>query len=129
MVQLNLLSGPQAGARWVARRLPICLGRSSTAQIQLDAPGVWDEHARLDFTPQEDFRLRALGDGFLAVNGALVCDALLRNGDRIRLGSAELQFWLAETRQRPLWWREGLAWMGIVLFTSGQLALLYWLLR
>ena len=90
---------------------------------------MWDEHARLDFTPQEDFRLRALGDGFLAVNGELVRDALLRNGDRIRLGSAELQFWLAETRQRPLWWREGLAWMGIVLFTSGQLALLYWLLR
>ena len=81
MVQLNLLSGPQAGARWVARRLPICLGRSSAAQIQLDASGVWDEHARLDFTPQEDFRLRALGDGFLAVNGALVCDCLLYTSD------------------------------------------------
>ena len=129
MVQLNLLSGPQAGARWVARRLPICLGRSSTAQIQLDAPGVWDEHARLDFTPQEDFRLRALGDGFLAVNGELVRDALLRNGDRIDWVRPSCNFGWLKPGSDLCGWREGLAWMGIVLFTSGQLALLYWLLR
>jgi hypothetical protein len=54
---------------------------------------------------------------------------VLRNGDRLGLGSVQLRFWLAETRQRGLRVREGLAWSCVVVVTLGQLALLYWLLR
>jgi predicted component of type VI protein secretion system len=129
MVQFSVLSGRQAGTRWVARRFPFCIGRGDGTHLQLDAPGVWDQHARLDFKRNEGFCLTALGDALVTVNDKPVRDAVLRNGDHIGLGSARVQFWLAETRQRSLWWREAAAWSCVGLFTLGQIGLLHWLLR
>ncbi|HWQ91015.1 MAG TPA: hypothetical protein VN673_05035, partial [Clostridia bacterium] len=54
--------------------------------------------------------------------------ALLRNGDDIDLGGLKLQFWLSETRQKPLAFRELLTWAGIALISLAQIALIYWLI-
>ena len=63
------------------------------------------------------------------VNSQAANDVLLRNGDLIQLGSSKLQFWLSETRQRGLRFREWLTWSGIAAISLGQVALIYWLLR
>jgi hypothetical protein len=53
----------------------------------------------------------------------------LRNGDAIAIGSLKMQFWLSETRQAGLRFREGITWIGIAAISIGQVALVYWLLH
>ena len=73
--------------------------------------------------------LTAQPNALATVNGQPVQRAVLRNGDAIEIGSLKLQFWLSETRQRGLRFREGLTWAGIAAISLGQVGLIYWLLR
>ena len=129
MVQLKVLSGKKAGTVWLARRFPVRLGRSGRADLQLDDEGVWDRHLQLDFRPGEGFVLKTEPDALATVNGEAAHQAVLRNGDAIDLGSARIQFWLGEVRQRGLRFREVLTWTGLAAVTLAQVALVYWLLR
>ena len=129
MVQLKVLSGQKAGTTWVARRFPVRIGRSTAADLQLEEEGVWDQHLQLDFKPAEGIVLHALPNALVAVNGQPVRQAVLRNGDAIDIGSLRLRFWLSETRQAGLRFREGLTWAGIAAICLGQVSLIYWLLH
>jgi pSer/pThr/pTyr-binding forkhead associated (FHA) protein len=129
MVRLTVLSGKKAGASWVARRFPVRIGRSPGADVQLDDPGVWDNHLQIDFAPPEGFVLDTQADALAAVNGQPVQSAVLHNGDLIEAGAAKIRFWLGDVRQRRFQLREVLAWAIILLVTSAQVALVYWLLR
>jgi predicted component of type VI protein secretion system len=129
MVQLNILSGKQAGARWMARRFPVRIGRAAANDLRLEEDGVWDQHCELKFDRAEGFILTAQPEALLAVNHEPVRSARLRNGDRIELGSARLQFWLNEIPQRGQRLREGLVWTLVVAICLTEVALVYWLLR
>lgn len=129
MVQLRVLSGKMAGDHKVARRFPFTIGRGEAADLRLEDSGIWDRHARLDFVAREGIRLTALDEALVTVNEQPVREAVLRNGDRLGLGSVQLRFWLAETRQRGLGLLETLAWGCVLAVTLSQVALLYWLLR
>ena len=129
MIQLKILSGKKAGTAWVARRFPVRIGRSAAADLQLEEDGVWDQHLRLDFNPAVGLVLTAQPDALASVNGQLVEQTVLRNGDAIDIGSSRMQFWLSETRQAGLRLREGLTWAAIAAISLGQIALIYWLLR
>ena len=129
MVQFKVLSGKKAGTIWMARRFPVRIGRAAAADLQLDESGVWDQHLQLDLSPGEGFVLSAQPNALASVNGQAVHQALLRNGDAIDVGSVKMQFWLGETRQGGLRFREGLTWAGIAIVTLGQVGLIYWLLR
>jgi hypothetical protein len=129
MVQLKVLSGKKAGTAWVARRFPVRIGRSASADLQLEESGVWDQHLKLDFNPAEGIVLSAEPNALAAVNGLAVHQAVLRNGDAIDIGSLKLRFWLTETRQADLRLREGLTWAAIAAISLGQVGLIYWLLR
>ena len=129
MVQLKLLSGQKAGTTWVARRFPVHIGRSAAADLQLEEDGVWDQHLQLDFNPAKGIVLSALPNALVAVNGQPVLQAVLRNGDAIDIGSLRMRFWLSETRQVGLSFREGLTWAGIASICLGQVGLIYWLLH
>jgi hypothetical protein len=127
MVRLEVLSGKKAGAKWVARRFPVRLGRSDRADFQSDEAGVWDHHAEISSSPTEGWSVQAGADALLSVNGKPVERAVLRNGDVLDLGSLKLRFWLADARQKGLALREGLVWAGLIVVVLGQAALLYWL--
>ena len=129
MVQLKVLSGKKAGTAWVARRFPVRIGRSAKADLQSEESGVWDQHLQLDFDPAAGLVLTAQPDAMASVNGQSVQRAVLRNGDAIDIGSLRLQFWLSETRQMGLRYREGLTWAAIAAISLGQVALIYWLIR
>jgi len=129
MVQLKILSGKMAGASWSARRFPVRIGRSPKADLQIEESGVWDEHIQIELNPVEGFRLRAQPNAVAVVNSQPANDIVLRNGDLIQIGSSRMQFWLSETRQRGLRFREWLTWTGIAAISLGQVALIYWLLR
>ncbi|HEV2392422.1 MAG TPA: FHA domain-containing protein [Verrucomicrobiae bacterium] len=129
MVQFKILSGKQAGATWVARRFPVQVGRGSQNGLRLEEDGVWEKHFVLDCDAAEGFILRTEAQALVRVNGQAVERLSLRNGDLVQLGSASLQFWLGDTRQRALGLREAVSWASICLVTLAQIALLYWLLQ
>jgi len=129
MVLLKVLSGKKAGTTWVARRFPVRIGRLAGSDLQLEEPGVWDEHLQLDFSPAEGIVLTTKPSALAAVNGQAVQHTVLRNGDTIGIGSLKLQFWLSENRQAALRLREALTWAGIAAISVGQVGLIYWLLR
>jgi len=95
----------------------------------LEEAGVWDEHLELGFNPSEGIVLRAQPDALAFVNGEPVSQTVLRNGDAIEIGCLKMQFWLSETRQVGLRFREGLTWAGIAAISLGQVGLIYWLLH
>jgi len=129
MIQLKVVSGSKAGTVWVARRFPVHVGRSADADLRLEESGVWDKHLKLEFQPAHGVVLTAQPEALTSVNAQTVQQVVLRNGDEIGLGSIKLQFWLSETRQAGLRFREGLTWAGIAVVSLGQVALIYWLLH
>lgn len=129
MVQIQVESGRKAGASWVARRFPIRIGRSASADLQLEEGGVWDQHLQLQCDANRGIILQTQPQALTTVNGQPVQEAVLRNGDTIELGSAKLRFGLSPTRQRGLRFREVLTWACIAAVSVGQVALVYLLLR
>jgi hypothetical protein len=129
MIQLNILSGRQAGAQTVARHFPFRIGRAAGNELQLEDDGVWDEHLALEFHPQSGFNLATAPDALATVNGEPVQNTILRNGDIITAGSVKIQFWLAAARQGNLLVREFFVWVLIAAVTAAELALVYWLLK
>jgi pSer/pThr/pTyr-binding forkhead associated (FHA) protein len=127
MIQFNVLTGKKAGSSWVARRFPVRAGRSPSADLHLSEAGVWDEHFEVRFKPGVGFVLVACSEALSAVNGRVARETILRNGDIVTAGGMRLQFWLAETRQLGLGWREWSTWAGIAAVSLLQVALVYWL--
>jgi pSer/pThr/pTyr-binding forkhead associated (FHA) protein len=127
MVQFKILSGKKAGTLWDARRFPVRIGRAASANLQIEEPGVWDEHLRVSLDP-EGFLMETQGSALASINGQPVQRAALRNGDTIEMGSAKLQFWLSEARQRGQGVREAFVWTMIALICAAQIVLVYWLL-
>jgi hypothetical protein len=129
LIQLQILSGKQAGVFWNARRFPVRVGRAPGSDLQLEEDGVWDEHFELTLVRTEGFTLSAHPGALVAVNQAPVQTVRLRNGDLITAGSAQMCFRLGETRLRGLRLREWFVWTLIVGICLGQIALIYWLLQ
>jgi predicted component of type VI protein secretion system len=129
MVQLQILSGQKAGARWVARRFPVRIGRSAASDLQLEENGVWDGHFELSFDPNQGFLLNPCPNALVTVNHEAVQVTRLRNGDSIEIGPVQIRFWLAETRQRGLRIREWFVWTVVVVMSLGEVVLVYWLLK
>ncbi len=127
MVQLKILSGGKAGVTWVARRFPVRVGRSPACDLQLEEPGVWDEHFQIALNPAAGFVLETQAQALVTANGQPVQRLVLRNGDTLELGALKMQFWLAEAPQRGLRISEWLVWATILAVSCGQIALVYWL--
>ncbi|MFO1511618.1 MAG: FHA domain-containing protein [Verrucomicrobiota bacterium] len=129
MIQLQILSGQQAGVFWNARRFPVHVGRASKSDLKLEDDGVWDDHFQLTLNPAEGFTLSAHPGAIVTVNQSAVQTARLRNGDLITAGSAKLCFRLDDNRQRGLRLREWFVWTLIVGVCLSQVAIIYWLLQ
>ena len=129
MIQFKILSGNKAGAVFVARRFPVHLGRAAQNDVRLEEQGVWDEHATVRLDRSTGFIFSTHAEAFATLNGEPVQEVVLRNGDEIGMGAVRLQFWLTETKQSGLRFRESLTWMAIAAISLCQVALIYWLLR
>lgn len=128
MVQLTILNGKKAGTSWSARRLPVQIGRASVCDLALEEEGIWEKHLEISLRVGEGFVASVPPDVLASVNGCLIQQNLLRNGDLIEIGAIRILFGLAPTRQRSLRWREALTWFGLAALCLGQVGLIYWLL-
>ena len=129
MIQLAILSGKTAGTRWETRRFPVRVGRSAHCNLQLEENGVWDEHFEINLNPAAGFVLEAKSDALVIANHQPIQHTVLGNGDIIEIGAVKLQFWLGETSQRGLKFREMFFWALILAVCASQIALIYWLVR
>jgi pSer/pThr/pTyr-binding forkhead associated (FHA) protein len=129
MVELRILSGKMAGVSWTARRFPVRVGRSAGADLQLEEPGVFDDHFQIRLHSESAFELAARPDAPVSVNAHPVQQKKLANGDTIGFGSVKIQFWLGAPRQRGLKISENLVWALLAAVCAGQVFLIAWLVR
>jgi len=128
MLQLQIVSGKQAGLLWEARRFPAQIGRSANCDLCLEDDGVWAEHFQLTSDPTTGFSLVVQPGAAVMVNQSPVQTTRLRNGDFITAGAVKISFRLSPTNQRGLRLRESMAWGLIVGVSLGQIVLIGWLL-
>ena len=87
-----VIYGLDLGRKYNVDRPSIVLGRSSKADIQLDQESVSRNHCKLINTGKS-IMLRDLGStNGTYVNGTVVSEHALRDGDRISLGSTIVEF-------------------------------------
>ncbi len=129
MLQLKIVSGKKAGDEIIARRFPFRIGRGSANDLALDGNGVFEKHLDIDLRGKE-FVLKTQPNTFVAVAGQQkISDAVLRNGDLIEIGENKLLFNLSPNKQRGLNGRELAIWIGLVVVSLFQIALIIWLRR
>lgn len=128
MIQLEVLSGRQAGLLQEARHFPFLVGRAPANALQLEDDGVWAEHFQLAVDPDRGFTLTARPGALVMVNESPAEAARLKNGDMITAGAARLRFRLSPTEQLGLRGRELLVWTLLLGVTLSQLGLVLWLL-
>lgn len=130
MIQLQILSGKQAGNRWIARRFPVRVGRDAGNDLKLEEDGVWDRHCEVAFDRKKGFVLTAQPKALLTVNSEPMAEPyVLRNGDSLTVGSVHLRFWLGDPKPRSSRVREALVWTLIAAICLSQIALVYWLVK
>ena len=117
-----------AGTETVARHFPFCVGRSPAADWRVEDSGVWDQHLTLSLRPDKTIEMTPQPGALVSVNGNVVSTALLRNGDVIGMGAAQIYFALSPTRQKGLGLRESLVWAGLVVVALLEVGLIYWLI-
>lgn len=117
-----------AGTETVVRHFPFRVGRSASANWQIEDSGVWDQHLTFSLQPDHTIELTAQPGAFVSLNGETVSTAQLRNGDVIGMGAAQIYFALSPTRQKGLRIRESLVWTGLVLVALLEVGLIYWLI-
>jgi pSer/pThr/pTyr-binding forkhead associated (FHA) protein len=128
VVELNILSGKQAGASIVARRFPFLVGRSADSGLRLDDEGVFDRHFAIRLEAQDGFVLAVQPQAYVGVNGQTAQQTRLKSGDLISVGSVKMGFALSVAPQRDLRFREALMWAGLVFLCIAQVALVYLLM-
>jgi len=129
MIQLEILSGKQAGTAQVVRCFPFRVGRGPDNDLRLEDDGVWDRHFDISFDSANGFCLKTGAQAIIAINGQQIPEALLRNGDLIELGAAKLRFFLSPPVQLSLRARETLTWVALGVLALMQVALIYWMLE
>ena len=117
-----------AGAEGLARHFPFRIGRAPASDWRLDEDGVWDSHLEIACRAGEGFVLSVQSGALASVNGQSVQTTVLRNGDLIEVGAAQIRFALGPARLRGLRLREALTWGALAALCLGQVALIYWLL-
>lgn len=129
MIQLTVLDGKQNGTAWVARQLPVTVGRGVHDSFRLEDHGVWDRHLEFRLATARRVELLVRPEAPTAIEGVSVSGTTpLANGDVIQLGAVRLRFGLSPTRQRSQRLRELLTWTCLALLSLGQIALVYFLL-
>ncbi|MBC7967694.1 MAG: FHA domain-containing protein, partial [Fuerstia sp.] len=100
---LLLINGPNRGTRHeIAPDQDVVIGRSVGCNLRLDDSEVSRQHARISHSG-EDLVLRDLSSANgTRVNGHVLTERVLCNGDNLQFGSSLLLFQMAEIDQPPV---------------------------
>ena len=115
MLQLHVTDDRGAVTSHTVDRLPFLIGRSPQADLQIVAPGVWEEHASIDLAESESaarkrFVIAPVRESLVAINGEVVAGKELHIGDEITLGATRIVVSLAPAKQGKLSLQELTVW-------------------
>lgn len=83
-----VIAGGTVGQMYKLTKPDIFIGRATDAEIRVDDEGVSRKHARISMTPNQQVILIDLGStNGTYVNGAKVSEQVLRDGDKLQIGS------------------------------------------
>jgi pSer/pThr/pTyr-binding forkhead associated (FHA) protein len=124
MLQLAWKDERGVARSFTALKFPIVIGRSVEADLRFEVAGVWDSHAaiRYDSTARK-FGIASIGESVLLVNGQRLVETLLRPGDRLQLGGAELTVLFPPAEPASLGPREWAFWIVFFLVLLFELFL------
>jgi len=114
VLQLSRIRAGGAGSpsSWLVDQFPFTIGRSASAGLRLDAPGVWDAHAAITLDASTSrLRIEPHPDAVLFINGEKSGARDLRSGDVLAVGAEELAVSLSPALQTGLAAREALVWL------------------
>ena len=118
MIQLTVTTEKHTSASFVVVSFPYTVGKSASADLQIDAPGAWDRHATFTLRGSK-VHVNAEGNAIVLVNGRPEAESLVKSGDVISIGAATLSISLAPARQGGLAAREfatwALVWLVLIL--------------
>lgn len=106
-----------------AARFPFLIGRNRSSGLQLESPGVWETHARIEIS-EGQFVVRSEGESLLLVNDERCTERVLRIGDQLTLGAARVTVTLAPATQHALGVSELLIWTLVSAVAIAQVLLL-----
>lgn len=129
MVLLRFVSGRFQGRSESIRRFPAIIGRCVSSNLRIEENGVWDRHFEIDLKDTSEFRVRALANAKVYVNGDLAEESVLRVGDVVQAGSCKVEFSLDRTQPNPLGLRETLVYVAFGVLLLSQLSLVIWILK
>ncbi len=125
MLQFVFTDGAGATQVAVCAELPFVIGRDPSAHLQLAAPGVWDNHARvIRDDASGKLIIEAMGEALLLLNGERIERAFLLPGTQVQLGGSALWVSLAPVRQKNLRVAEAFLWILISVLLLFEAALI-----
>lgn len=125
MLLLRVIDHRGTVAEHVVTTFPFHIGRSSNADLRIDAPGTWDSHAVISLEENEKFLIRAEGSALLLVNDEPAVEHVLAPGDEVSLGSARILTSLSPPRQRTLVASEVGVWCLLLLVAFIEAAFIF----
>jgi len=94
VIQLTIVNGKKEGAHSTARRFPVRIGRAQDAGLRLEEEGVWDRHLEIALRSAQGFIVSVQPGAVASINGELIQDAVLRNGDIIDVSRRKKEVFL-----------------------------------
>jgi predicted component of type VI protein secretion system len=126
MLLLRVTDDRGAVTQHFAESFPFRIGRAPTADLRLEARGVWDLHATIALGESGKFFISSEAASFLLVNGSATSTAPLNSGDELTLGAVRIVVGLAPARQTRLRLAEALVWLllaSLILVQVGAIIL------
>jgi hypothetical protein len=127
MLQFVFADGAGTTQVAVCSAFPFLIGRDSASHLQLSAPGVWDQHARILRDASGKLFIEASGEALLLINGERVEHAFLVPGQEVQIGGASLSVGLAPVAQKNLRFAEGVLWFFVLFAILVEAVLLLFL--
>lgn len=109
--------------------LPFTVGRSTQDGYSAQAPGLWEHHLTIQADSDKGFTATVRQGAVATFEGQPFIQRSLRNGDQLRLGALELQFFLMRPERASLRVWESLVWAIFVVVMLSQFGILAALLQ
>ena len=129
MIDVTILSGPQAGRRIVAGSLPCRFGKSSALSCHFSGPGVWDEHFEVSVQSSGQIMVQVLGEARVCVDSAPVREVKVRDGLILEAGGTRVRLGIQPAGHGSLLFREALFWVLFSLLVLVQGGAIWWIGR
>lgn len=108
----------------VVDSFPYKIGRSSAADLRFQGPGVWDDHATIQYdAAQRKYRIVAAPESVLLINGERLAEKVIVPGDKLQIGSVSLNISLSPVSGASLRITEAVFWFVFSALVAVQVLL------